>query len=176
VRRCAVQTIENLAAGIVGRNRAYVATDGVARRVHARDDGKLRVCGEQHHHQHQHALGNDVAVMGSRQKHDDQKNQSTEQAHPVQTYERTADYQAGGMQALVAKEGRKLAERNGGENGAKKYQRAQPGAERKVNQRVKEGSHKEANHVLYGRPAGEPLYTAGHRRMSRKEIGKARSP
>jgi hypothetical protein len=79
------------------------------------------------------------------------------------------------MQALVAKEGRKLAERNGGENGTEKYQRAQPGAERKVNQRVKEGSHKETNHVLHRRPAGEPLNTAGHRRMSRKEIGKARS-
>ena len=92
----------------------------------------------------------------------------------MQANERTADYQAGGMQALVAKERRKLAERNGGKNGAKKYQGAQPGAECKVNQRVKEGSHKETHRVLHGRPAGEPLNTAGHRRMSRKEIGKAR--
>ena len=46
------------------------------------------------------------------------------------------------MQALGAKEGRQLAERNGGKNGTKKYQGAQPDAERKVNQRVKECSHK----------------------------------
>jgi len=58
-----VETIKDLAAGIIGGNRIYVTAYGLASRIHARDDGELRIRSEQHHHNHQADLRNNHAVM-----------------------------------------------------------------------------------------------------------------
>ncbi len=136
-----MQTVENLPAGIVDRHRINVAADGCARRIHARDDGELRVGGEQQHQQHQNALRNDAAVMCPPQHHRNEENQPAEHAYPVQTYQRTANDETGGVYTLLPKEPWKLSKRNGGEHGAKKDERSQPDAERKIDHRMKESSH-----------------------------------
>jgi len=41
-----VETIEDLAAGIIGGNCIHITAYGLASRIHARDDGKLRIGGE----------------------------------------------------------------------------------------------------------------------------------
>jgi hypothetical protein len=59
----------------------------------------------------------------------------------MQTDQRAPDNEAGGVHTLRAKKRRQLTERQGSKNSSKKYQGAQPDAERKVHQRVKESSH-----------------------------------
>ena len=77
----------------------------------------------------------------------------------MQAHQRTADDQTGGVHTLSAKERRKLTERDGSKNSAKKDQGAQPDAERKIYQRVKKGSHGGVS-MLHGSPASEPLNPA----------------
>jgi hypothetical protein len=60
----------------------------------------------------------------------------------MQADQRSPDNQAGGVHTLSAKNRWQLTERQGSKNSAKKYQGAEPDTERKVNQRMKEGSHK----------------------------------
>jgi hypothetical protein len=136
-----MQTIEDLAAGIIGSHCVHIAAYGVACRIHTGDDVELRVRGEQHHQQDQHRLGNNAAVVSPPHQHHEQKDDSAEQSHPMQADQRSPDNQTGGVHTLSAKKRRKLTEREGGKYSAKKYQGAQPDAERKVYQRVKEGSH-----------------------------------
>jgi hypothetical protein len=52
------------------------------------------------------------------------------------------------VHTLSAKQRRKLTERQGSKNSAKKYQGAQPDAERKIYQRVKKGSHSGVSIVI----------------------------
>ena len=98
--RC--RLVENPPAGIIGGDRIHIAANRCPRRIHARDDGELRVCGEHHHHQHQNRLRNDVAVVRPRHDHNDKKDQSAEQAYPVQAHQRTPDDQSGGVNTLDA--------------------------------------------------------------------------
>ena len=61
----------------------------------------------------------------------------------MQTHQRAADDHTGGVNARgrSGKERRKLAEGDGGKNGAKENQRAQPKAKRQVHQRMEECAH-----------------------------------
>ena len=59
----------------------------------------------------------------------------------MQADQRSPDNQSGGVHTLSSKQRRELTEREWSKNSAKKYQGAQPDTERKVYQRVKEGSH-----------------------------------
>jgi hypothetical protein len=143
VRRSLMQAIENLAAGIIGRDRIYITANGLARCVHAREDRELRIRGKQHHCHHQDGLRNNGSVMRSSDNRDHQKDQSAEESYPVQTHQGTADNQTGSVDACrgSGKERRKLAEGDGSKNGAKENQRAQPKAKHQVNQEMEEGSH-----------------------------------
>ena len=145
VYRSVVETVEDLTAGIIGGNRLNITANRLARRIHARDDGELRIRGEHHHRQHQNSLRNNRAVMGPCDDHNGQKDQPAEQADPMKPHQRTADDQTSGVHARgrSGKERRKLAECDGGKNSAKKDQRPQPKAKRKVHQSVKECSHVE---------------------------------
>jgi len=141
MRRPLMQLIEDLPAGIVGGHRIHVATNRFARRIHARNDGELRVRGEQKHHQHQNALRNNAAVMSAPQHHRGEKNQPAEHTDPVQPHQRPADDETGGVYPLLAKEPRQLCKRKRGQHGAKEYQGAQPDAEREIHQRMEKSSH-----------------------------------
>jgi hypothetical protein len=143
VSRCLVQAVEDLAAGIVGGHRVHVAANGIASRIHARDDGKLRIAGKHHHRQHQNGRRNNGAEVRPRNDNHDQKDQSAKQAYPVQAHQRAADDQTSSMNARARRSEKrwKLAKRDGGKNGTKEHQPAQPKAERQVDQRVKERSH-----------------------------------
>ena len=138
-----METIEDLAAGIIGGNRIYVAAYGLASRIHARDDGELRIRGKQHHHQDQNSLRNNCAVMRSRHNRDHEKDQSAEQSDPVETHQRAADDHTGGVNACrrSSKERRKLAEGDGSKNGGEENQRAEPKAKHQVHQRMEECAH-----------------------------------
>jgi hypothetical protein len=166
-----MKTIEDLAAGIIGGYGSHITAYGITSRIHLRDDEELRIGSEQHHRQHQDSLRNDRPVMGSGQNRDPQKDQSADKPHPVETHQRTTDDQPSSVNAgsRSGKERRQLAERDGRQNGSKENQRAQPKAKRQVDQRMEGGSHVS----LHASPAGEPLYTTGHRRMGGKEISKA---
>jgi hypothetical protein len=119
-----------------------------------------------------HVAANGIA---SNDNHD-QKDQPAEQPYPVQTHQRAADNQTGGMNARgrSGEKRRKLAKRDWGENGAEEHQRAQPKAEHQVDERVKERSHVFLL-ILHGTPSGEPLNTKGHRRMGGEEASQAGS-
>ena len=136
-------TIEDLAAGIIGRNRIHITTHRLASRIHARDDGELRIRGKHHHQQHQNSLRNNRSVMRSCHNRDHEKDQSAEQSYPMQTHQRAADDHTGGVNACrrSSEERRKLAEGDGGEYGAKEKQRAQPKAKHQVHQRMEECAH-----------------------------------
>ena len=138
-----MQTIEDLPAGIIGRNRFHITAHGLASRIHSRDDGELRIRGKQHHHQDQNSLRNNRAVMRSCGNRDHEKDQSAEQSDPVKTHQRAADDHTGRVDACrrSGKERRKLAEGNGSKNGAKENQRAQPKAKHQVHQRMEECTH-----------------------------------
>jgi hypothetical protein len=136
-----MQLVEYLPAGIIGGNRIHVAADGCARRVHAGNDGELRIGSEHQHQHHQNALRDDAAVMCAAQHHGGQKDQPAEHAYPVKAYQRAADDETGGVYPLLAKQAWQFSKRKGGEHGAKEDEGAQPDAERKVHQRVEERSH-----------------------------------
>ena len=78
----------------------------------------------------------------------------------MQTHQRSPDDQTGGVNTLSAKERRKLTERDGSQNSAKKYQGAQPDAERKIYQRVKEGSHSGVSIYTGARPVSRSIRLA----------------
>jgi len=109
--------------------------------------------------------------MSSAQHRGDKKDESADEPHPVETHQGIADDQPGGMNAnsRSGKERRQSAERDGGQDGSKENQRAQPNSKRQVDRRMEGGSHL----GLHGSPAGEPLNATGHRRVSGKEIGEA---
>ena len=113
------------------------------RGIHARDNRELRKGSEQDHSQHQNGLGNNGAEVSAGEDDDQQKNQSTKQADPMQPHERTAHHQAGSVDACRRgwEERRQLGECDGSKNRAEKNQRAQPKAEHQIDQRVKEGPH-----------------------------------
>jgi hypothetical protein len=149
VNRGLVEVVENLAAGVIGGHRVYVAANRLPRRIHAGDDGELGVRGEGHHDQHQDGLRNDGTVVRPGQDKDREKNQPAEEPHPVQAYQRAANNHAGGVNpgGWIGKERRELTERNRSENGAKEYQRSQPDAERKVDQGMKERAQRSRSHA-----------------------------
>ncbi len=143
MNRSLVETIEDLAAGIIDRNRIHIAAYGVASRIHPRDDGELRIRGEQHHDQHQNSLGNNRAVVSPRQHRDYEKDQSAEKSYPVEADQGAADDHTSGVDTCgrSGKERRKLAEGDGSKNGAKENQRAQPKAKQQVHQGMEKGAH-----------------------------------
>jgi hypothetical protein len=138
-----VETIEDLAAGIIGRNCIHITADGVASRIHAGDDGELRIGGEQHHHYDQNSLRNNAAVVSPCKHRDHEEDQSTEQSYPMQTHQGIADDHTGRVNARrrSSEERRQLAEGDRREYGAEENQRSQPKAKHQVHQGMEECAH-----------------------------------
>ena len=138
-----METIEDLAAGIVGSNRSHITAYGLTSRIHLRNDEKLRIGSEQHHRQHQDSLRNNRPVMNSGQHRYRQKDQPADKSDPVKTHQRTADDQPRGVNTggRSGKQRRQFAERDGRQHSAKENQCAQPKAKHQVDQRMEEGSH-----------------------------------